>query len=110
MNLFKRRKKEEIIRPVTKAGWYDVNITQPLVGQKVQLDCNGQIREAVYCSPRFPLMTWVATDCDHPMQNINLSGANICGWRPFDKNGSITEDAEFEIIEPKQLPESNQSK
>jgi hypothetical protein len=100
-SLFKKRvePKKEI---VTKAGWYNHKLIPPNAGEKIKIDCGESgIREAVYLDRRFPFLTFTLTDCTHPAQNMNMPESYILGWKPL--NRSVTEDVEFEVIEPKQL-------
>lgn len=66
---------------------------------------HGEIRIATYCKTGF-MIQWCAEDCTHPLANCNLS-ASVLYYRPMVDKNNITEDADYEIIIPKQLPNIN---
>lgn len=68
---------------------------------------HGEIRMATYCK-RGMMIEWYAEDCTHPLANCNLTTRVTFYRLPIDKN-NITEDAEFEIIPPKELSETTKA-
>lgn len=67
-------------------------------GTKCEVKTSHGIRIATYSPPRL-MCYWLALDCDHPMQNANLSTA-VTHYRIFSEKNTI-EDAEFELVPQK---------
>lgn len=101
--LKKHQKEEQIIRSVRK-GWNNPDDIKPIIGSNVEIDCAKYgVRKAVYLDPKYLFVEWRLTDCIHPHQNVNMSISFIQCWRQLDEFGSVTEDAEFSFVEPKQI-------
>lgn len=84
---------------VTKAGWYNPNVTRPHIGQECKIDCGdyGE-RTAIFRDQRHMFLTWRLTDCTHPMQNMNMYEGHVKGWKPVNPNDVVTVDAEYQEV------------
>lgn len=65
-----------------KQQWLDWDKFSPHYDMEIYIKTEHGIRTAIY---ERPWMFLRATDCTHPLQNMNLGGIKILGWRYVDE-------------------------